>query len=127
MLWGFGWFMLAVAVGVWAHNRGRSGFAWMLLSLVISPLLGLVFCGVSKDLSKPAEPSAATHVKCPACAEYVLPEATRCKHCGGALVPQPASAAILRDRQMYRKDTTMLWVVAGWLAAFCVGLYLISR
>lgn len=127
MVWVFVWIMLAVAVGVWAHNRGRAGFAWTLLSLVISPLLGLVFCGVSKDLSKPAAPSAATHVKCPACAEYVLPEATRCKHCGGDLVPQPGATALQRDRQMYQKDTVMLWSAAGWLLAFGVGLYLLSR
>lgn len=122
-----GWILLALAVGVWAHNRGRAGFAWFVLSLFISPLLGLVFCGVSRDLSKPQAPSGATHVKCPACAEYVLPEATRCKHCGGALVPQPRQSSRVRDQQMYQQDKTMLLVAAGWLVAFAVVAYLVSR
>jgi phosphate/sulfate permease len=33
------WFGLAVVVGVAASTRGRSGFAWFLLAVVISPLL----------------------------------------------------------------------------------------
>ena len=32
--------------------------------------------------------SAGTHVKCPECAELVLREARKCKHCGCTLVPQ---------------------------------------
>jgi hypothetical protein len=33
------WFGLAIVIGVAAHYRGRSGFGWFLLSLVISPIL----------------------------------------------------------------------------------------
>ena len=89
------WVIFAVAVGVFASNRGRSGFGWFLLSLVISPILGLLFVAVSKDLSKIATnagstPGVSTHRKCPACAEWVLPEAAVCKHCGAQLTPDPA-------------------------------------
>jgi hypothetical protein len=87
------WFLFAVAVGVYASKRGRSGFGWFLLSFLISPLLGMIFCVASKDLSKAgtgSEPSLATHVKCPACAEFVLPEAKVCKHCGHKLTPDPS-------------------------------------
>ncbi|MBX3610999.1 MAG: hypothetical protein KF871_14000 [Hydrogenophaga sp.] len=88
----FFWVLFAVAVGINASNRGRSGVGWFFLSLLISPLLGLLFVAVSKDLSSkpgatPSAPSAATHVKCPACAEWVLPEAKVCKHCGSQLTP----------------------------------------
>lgn len=31
---------------------------------------------------------SGTHVKCPDCAELVLKEARKCKHCGCSLVPQ---------------------------------------
>ena len=31
---------------------------------------------------------AGTHVRCPECAELVLKEARKCKHCGCGLVPQ---------------------------------------
>jgi hypothetical protein len=84
------WFLLAVAVGVLASNRGRSGFGWFLLSAVLSPLLGFVFVLVAKNLAVPVgvpQESGATHVRCSECAEWVLPEATTCKHCGAKLVP----------------------------------------
>jgi len=45
------WFALGVAVAVLASNRGRSGFAWFLISLVISPLLGFIFILVMENLA----------------------------------------------------------------------------
>lgn len=92
MFWFVIWVVLCIAVAVFANNRGRSGGAWFVLSLIISPLLGLLFVAVSKDLKKDQQtavstPGPTSHVKCPHCAEWVLPEASVCKHCGGALVP----------------------------------------
>ena len=84
------WVLFAVAVGFFANNRGRGGLGWFFLSLLISPLLGLLFCAVTKDLSviaQVAAPSSSTHIKCPACAEFVLPAAKICKHCGSTLGP----------------------------------------
>lgn len=93
----FFWLMFAAVVGVFAANRGRSGFGWFLLSLVISPLLGFLFVAVSKNLKEAASvasssqgvPGPDTHVRCSACAEWVLPMAAVCKHCGANLVPDP--------------------------------------
>ncbi len=86
------WFVFSVGVGVLASNKGRSGVGWFFLSLLISPLLGLLFAAVSKDLAREKreaaqQPGPATHVKCTKCAEWVLPDAVVCKHCGSALVP----------------------------------------
>jgi len=38
-----GWIIFAVVVGVAASARGRSGFGFFLLSLVLSPLIGILF------------------------------------------------------------------------------------
>lgn len=88
------WFLVSIAIGVWASNKGRSGFGWFVLAVVISPILAAIFLAVSKDLSKPSvtqaaidTPSPSTHVTCPECAEYVRMEARVCKHCGCKLVP----------------------------------------
>lgn len=86
------WVVFAVAVGVLADKRGRGGVKWFFIALVISPLIAGVFLLVSEDLSAAkvratSQPSGATHVRCPACAEWVLPEASVCKHCGQALEP----------------------------------------
>lgn len=87
------WLLLAVAVGILASNRGRSPAAWFLISAALSPLLGFVFLLVTKNLSKAglfdATHPGATHTRCPLCAEWVLPDAIVCKHCGGTLTPQP--------------------------------------
>jgi hypothetical protein len=39
----FIWVGLCVAVGILAARYGRSGVGWFLLSLVLSPLLGVAF------------------------------------------------------------------------------------
>ena len=89
MLIFFVWVALCVAVGMLAAKRGRSGWGWGLISVVISPLLGCIFLLIARDLS-PASgmPHPTTHVKCPDCAEFVLKDARKCKHCGAALIPQ---------------------------------------
>jgi hypothetical protein len=33
------WIGLAIVIGVAAHYRGRSGFGWMLLAMILSPIL----------------------------------------------------------------------------------------
>ncbi len=71
------WLLLAVAVGVLASNRGRNGFGWFLFSMLLSPLLGVIFLLVSKDLKK----DDGVRVPCPACSEKVLITASICPHC----------------------------------------------
>lgn len=95
------WIVFAVVIGIGASARGRSGFGWFLLALVLSPLIAfvlLVLLPVVKPDGAVAKPS--THVKCPDCAELVLNDARVCKHCGCRLVPQseiPKVASPLDD------------------------------
>ena len=85
----FIWFLLSVGVGIYAGNKGRSGLGFFFLAMIISPLLGMFFAFLVKDLSKKAnEPTPETHVRCPECKELVRNDARKCKHCGCALVPQ---------------------------------------
>lgn len=80
--------MFAIAAGIFASSRGRSGFGWFLISLLISPLLGFIFLLVLQNLKeKKMMPNPDTHVKCPDCRELVLKDARVCKHCGCKLVP----------------------------------------
>lgn len=102
----FVWLALAVAVGVLASNRGRSGVGWFVLSVLLSPLLGLLFCLVAKDLSRApgtGQPGPATHRRCPQCAEFIQPAAKVCKHCGAAVDPSAylaeQAAARYRDAE----------------------------
>ncbi len=44
----------------------------------------------AKKQAKLNEPDPRTHLKCPDCREFVLREASVCKHCGCELVPKEA-------------------------------------
>lgn len=99
------WFLFSIAAAIFANNRGRSGFAWFFIALVLSPILALLFLAVSKDLNAKAlaaVPTEFTHVRCPSCAEFVLPEAKVCKHCGGAL---PTEDNMQKKRIREQKET----------------------
>lgn len=132
-MWFFLWVMFAVVVGVFAANKGRSGVGWFLLSLVISPLLGFLFVAVMANLKVQAAtaavqaqiPGPSTHVKCSACAEWVLPEASVCKHCGAARQPdagfadrqrQAAEKARIDDQRDYLYGLAAVAIVIGVVA-----------
>lgn len=91
-----GWLVLAVVVAFVAGSRGRSHFGWLLLSLALSPVIGLILvlvlpaqgdAVVGRDESGQVI-TAKTHVRCPDCRELVRADARKCKHCGIALIPQ---------------------------------------
>lgn len=112
------WLLFSVAVGAFASGRGRSGFGWFALSALISPLLGFLFCAIAADLKNPGHGGKlpATHVKCTACAEPVLREATKCKHCGSAITPQPVDITASRKTAAKQEIVFAFWV----LIAVCV-------
>lgn len=91
MEYAFFWFIFAVAVGFIASARGRSGFGWFILAMVISPVIAVIIVALIPSIGPApgqlAAPTPDTHVKCPDCAELVLAEARVCKHCGCRLVP----------------------------------------
>lgn len=82
--------MLSVVAGAIASSKNRSAIGYFFLSMILSPLIGLLLAIALPRLAAAGEvaaPSPATHVKCPDCRELVLMDARKCKHCGCALVP----------------------------------------
>jgi hypothetical protein len=128
MLLGFSWFLCAIACALLANKRNRSPLGWFLISMILSPLLGFIFLLVIKDLSITPDqlaPSDATHVRCQACAEFVLPQAAVCKHCGAAL-PTDANMQKVRERQQacYEADA-QAHKIFGWILAAAVLVVLL--
>lgn len=126
----FFWFLFAAVVGVFASNRGRSGIGWFLLSLLISPILGGLFVAAMDNLraTKGANSNDGTessHVRCPSCAEWVLPQATTCKHCHSALAPDTGFAerqAALAAKEAKERNTTMAMIFGALFVVLLITL-----
>lgn len=89
------WLFLAAMVAALAGSRGRSAFGHFLLSLLLSPFVGLIIVLVLPARGQYTEQAvtADTHTRCPECREVVRKDARKCKHCGASLQPQ----ALLTD------------------------------
>jgi hypothetical protein len=76
--WFVFWFLvylfLAILFGVYASKKRRSGVGWFFLSLLVSPIITLIFLFI-------LGPSHSSLKKCPRCAEEVKIEAMVCRFC----------------------------------------------
>lgn len=82
------WTLLSVVAGVVAENKGRSGVGFFFLSMVLSPLIGIIGAAVARpdqDTIERRQLSSGRYRRCPQCAELVRAEAQRCRFCGAAL------------------------------------------
>jgi hypothetical protein len=83
------WIGLALAGGAIASSKGRSGFFYFVLSLLL-PLIGIILViGLSdRRRAVPArQGDGRPRRPCPECAELVLASARKCPHCAAALTP----------------------------------------
>src|ERR1700716_4375740 len=86
------WLVFSVVVAIGAAARGPHGPGWFLLSMVISPLLAFLLLMMLPSRSKSAgSPETQELRKCPECAELILREAKKCKHCGSVVEPGAAA------------------------------------
>ena len=112
-----GWFVLSIVAGIIAGSKNRSSGGYFLLSMVLSPLIGLILTIALPSLTNPGAPSQPTpntHVKCPDCAELILKEAKVCKHCGCRLV-----AGGVPDGKKQCPDCKRLNIDSDKYCAFC--------
>lgn len=86
----FAWLGFSLIAGAIAGSKGRSAFGFFLLSIILTPLIGVTAALIISSDAGTLERRglAEGHLrKCTACAEPVRREAVKCKHCGSNLQP----------------------------------------
>lgn len=107
-----GWLALSIVAGIVASARGRNGLGYFVLSMVVTPLVGLLLVALLPSRAVANREDAAQRMPCPNCAELVLVAANTCKHCGADLAA--ARAALAAQAQAARDRDAALRARPGY-------------
>lgn len=101
LLFFFVWVPLCFFIGNFAERKGLSGPPFFFLSLLLSPLIGLVavvLATPNKERLEKESLRSGEMRKCFYCAELIRTEAIKCRYCGSEVEPSgsPEPAAVQR-------------------------------
>ena len=106
MEWILGWIAFSALAGIIALNKGRSFFGFFLLSVILSPLFGIVAALVVGSDTAELERQqivGGESKRCPLCAEVIRQQAIKCRFCGSDL---PHNQPTDHSRQTQKLSST---------------------
>jgi energy-coupling factor transporter transmembrane protein EcfT len=80
----FLWFVLSFVVAFYARSKGRSFFGFLLLSFLLTPIVGGIAALLADSDRRALEQrllGGGQSKKCPSCAEIIRREAVKCRFC----------------------------------------------
>lgn len=80
MFWFIVWILLCILVGMFANSKGRSGFGFFFVSLILSPVIGFLMALIATPHENEIMKNKNLK-KCPYCKELIKEDAVVCKHC----------------------------------------------
>lgn len=97
MLFAVIWLSISIAASVIMQKKGRSGIGGFVLGFCFGPiglLLTLILSIDQNGLERQALTSGESR-KCPACAEIIRTEASKCRYCGTNVPTLPKDESFL--------------------------------
>ena len=88
------WILLSYFCGVYARGKHLSFGKFFWISLLISPLIGFIWCYLTPENIEKVEYEkifvTKENKRCPHCDELIRVKAKKCKHCGSDLIKESA-------------------------------------
>ena len=91
------WFGLCAWVASFAKGRGHGWSAYFWLSIVLSPIIGIVGVLIAGTTEDAKHEAAGDTRKCPHCAEMVKPDAKVCRYCQRELPPNVLERPVISN------------------------------
>lgn len=114
------WLIFAILVAVYANGKGKSGFLYFILSVILSPLIGFLIAVISGD-NEDGLVEQGIKRKCPNCGELIRTEAKICKFCNSKIIDEITETSIqedgddfkisfqIKDENSWKNTKTKLW------------------